>query len=109
MRAAAEQSKQFVLPKLYPIIPLEMKVYPPTVTKLFFDPAGILLKEALIYIEQKRSDEIVACVGPEGDLTYEEKLKLTDQGFIFCALTPTILRAHQAVTIGLGVLRSLLR
>ena len=48
-------------------------------------------------------------VGPEGDLTHEEKQFVDDHGFIFCKLTPTIMRAHQAVAVGLGVLRSMLR
>lgn len=111
LKAAAEQSKQFILPLLQPIIPLDiwlMKSVPPSTTKIFFDPSGLPLKEVLGLIERQKSAEIIACAGPEGDLTYEEKLKLNDQGFIFCALTPTILRAQQAVAVGLGSLRSLL-
>ncbi len=111
MIAATEQSKQFVLPYVYPVIPLDMwlfKTHPPFVAKIFFDPAGISLREALTLIEGQKMHGIIACVGPEGDLTYEEKLMLTDQGFIFCSLTPTILRAHQAITVGLGALRSFL-
>ena len=38
-------------------------------------------------IQQRKAQEIIACAGPEGDLSYEEKLKLNDQGFIFTALT----------------------
>lgn len=111
MIAAAEQSKQFVMPFVHPIIPLELCVIQslqPAVVKLFFDPAGIPLREAVAIIESQRIHHIIACTGPEGDLTYEEKLLLTDQGFIFCALTPTILRAQEALVVGLGALRSLL-
>jgi len=109
MRAAAEQSKQFVLPEFHPIVPLSLwllKMQSPQVIKVFFDPAGIPLPQVLVLIEHHQ--EIIACAGPEGDLSYEEKLLLTDQGFVFCALTPTILRAQQAITVGLGALRSLL-
>ncbi len=50
----------------------------------------------------------MAVIGPEGDLTKEEKAYLKEQGFLFCALTPTVLRAQQAVALGLGILRSYL-
>lgn len=109
--SAAEQSKQFVIPKLHPLIPLDLwilRVQSVPTSKLFFDPSGIPLSEALALIEHNKSSEIVACAGPEGDLTYTEKMLLTDQGFIFTGLTPTILRAQQAITVGLGALRSLL-
>ncbi len=109
--AAAEQSKQFVLPILQPIIPLDiwlMKSVPPATTKIFFDPAGFPLREVVQLIERQKPLEVIACAGPEGDLTYEEKLMLNDQGFVFCALTQTVLRAQQAVAVGLGSLRSLI-
>lgn len=109
LRAAAEQSKQFSIPVLQPIIPLDiwlMKSQVPTVAKIFFDPKGLPLRETLALVEHQKAQEIIACAGPEGDLTYEEKLKLNDQGFIFCALTPTVLRAQQAVAVGLGAFRS---
>ena len=53
-------------------------------------------------------EPIYGSVGPEGDLTLEEKAYLKQLGFVFCALTPTVLRAQQAVALGLGVLRSYL-
>lgn len=59
-------------------------------------------------VEQQKPHAIIACAGPEGDLTYEEKMQLTEDGFAFCALTPTVLRAQQAIAIGLGAIRSYL-
>lgn len=109
--AAAEQSKQFVIPLLQPIIPLDvwlLKSQHPDSAKIFFDPAGLPLGEVIELIKHKKPLEIIACAGPEGDLTYEEKAMLNDQGFVFCALTQTVLRAQQALAIGLGSLRSLL-
>jgi 16S rRNA (uracil1498-N3)-methyltransferase len=111
LRAAAEQSKQFVVPLLQPIIPLDiwlMKAHAPNTIKIFFDAAGMPFKQVLEHIEHQKSDEIIACAGPEGDLTYEEKQVLIDQGFIFCTLTKTVLRAQQAIAVGLGGLRSML-
>lgn len=111
LRAAAEQSKQFIVPFLQPIIPFDMwlmKSHNPSLIKIFFDANGISLHETLKLIEREKSSEIMACAGPEGDLTYDEKSMLTDQGFVFCALTKTVLRAQQAIAVGLGSLRSLL-
>jgi 16S rRNA (uracil1498-N3)-methyltransferase len=111
MIAAAEQSKQFALPTLYPIIPFELwllKNYGPTTAKIFFDPLGSSLREELLHLDREKNPEIIALAGPEGDLTTEEKKRLIDQGFRLCALTPTILRAEQAVAVGLGALRSYL-
>ena len=54
------------------------------------------------------SNNIVLMVGPEGDLMGDEKAYLNGNGFVFCQLTPTILRAQQAVTVSVGALRSLL-
>jgi 16S rRNA (uracil1498-N3)-methyltransferase len=111
MIAAAEQSKQFIVPVLLPILPLEtwlMQPYPESMTKLFFDPQGVLLGTVLSSLQERKPDELVACAGPEGDLSQEEKDLLARQNFIFCRLTPTILRAQQAIAIGLGTLRSLL-
>lgn len=111
LRAAAEQSKQFVIPVLQPIIPLEvwlLKSQPPDTLKIFFDPVGLPLGEVINLCKHKKPTEIIACAGPEGDLAYEEKGLLNDQGFIFCALTPTVLRAQQALAVGLGSFRSLL-
>ncbi len=59
-------------------------------------------------IGAQNSDALVICSGPEGDLTCEEKRMLADANFLFCALTPTVLRAQQAVAVGLGSFRSLM-
>ncbi len=112
MIAAAEQSKQFVVPFIHPIIPLDLWLVqesPRGAIKLFFDPAGIPMQDVLALVKGRQAHHIIACAGPEGDLTYEEKVLLADQGFVFCALTPTILRAEEALVVGLGSLRSLIR
>lgn len=112
LKAAAEQAKQYVLPHLHPIIPFEMwlaKEQPASVAKIFFDPTGLPLSEVIALVERQKHQHIIACAGPEGDLTPDEKMMLDDRGFVRCALTPTVLRAQQAVAVGLGALRSLLR
>jgi 16S rRNA (uracil1498-N3)-methyltransferase len=105
MIAAAEQAKQFTLPVLYPVI--ELTTWSATGEKIFFDPEGTPLRETLGTL--KPASPIYCMTGPEGDLTEEEKSYLTEQGFVFCALTPTVLRAQQAIAVGLGILRSYVR
>jgi RsmE family RNA methyltransferase len=104
MIAACEQSKQFNVPVLYPVKELADCATEGTSLKLFFDATG----ESLIWVlKDHREIPITACVGPEGDLTVDEKNYLKEHGFIFCKLTSTVLRAQQAVAVGLGILRSL--
>lgn len=107
MIAAAEQAKQFVIPTIHPVGELLnwQKEESDRSTRLFFDPTGMPLKQML---ESSLVGPIYGSVGPEGDLTVEEKSYVKEQGFVFCALTPTVLRAQQAVALGLGVLRSYL-
>lgn len=113
--AGAEQAKNFAFPTLKEPITLvqaleQLHNAPPTNKPypLFFDPEGQPLATVLQEITQKKPTHIIALVGPEGDLTPEEKRLLAESGFTFCALTPTILRAPSATALGLGVLRSFL-
>ncbi len=103
MIAAAEQAKQFALPLIHPVMPI-FECQPGAGMKIFFDPTGEPLPTVL-----KRGHDAqtwYACVGPEGDLTPEEKEYLRQHGFMVSRLTPTILRAQQAVAVGLGCMRS---
>jgi 16S rRNA (uracil1498-N3)-methyltransferase len=109
--AAAEQAKQFVVPELKPLVPLSL--YLPQIahnnqSKIFFDPTGKPCFEIVKQLAEHNIKEIIACAGPEGDLTPAEKAILHNHDFTFCKLTPTILRAEQAAIIGLGIIRSLL-
>ena len=108
MISAAEQSKQFVIPEIKTVKLLEeVTTQLRTTTKIFFDAAGDPAWDVL-YRLQKISKEITCLVGPEGDLTQQEKEHVQLNGFISCALTPTILRASHAVTVSMGIMRSLL-
>lgn len=109
MVAAAEQSKNFVLPIIAAPVQLQSAVdslKSPGVAKIFFDPDGSTVLDIIQSIKSQKPQRIVLLVGPEGDLTEQEKSMLTEQGFVFCALTPTILRSVQAAQLGLGVFRS---
>jgi 16S rRNA (uracil1498-N3)-methyltransferase len=107
MIAAAEQSKQFALPTIHVPIALDtfVETMPQNYKKIFFDPSGTSLNQ--IMQQPMTAEHLVLLVGPEGDLTIEEKKQVQQRGFDFCALTPTILRAPDAVLLGAGIFRSL--
>jgi 16S rRNA (uracil1498-N3)-methyltransferase len=111
IQAAAEQSKNFALPKVSIPVSFEQAVgaLPADATKIFFDPEGCRIGNVVSSVQTSINTRLVLCVGPEGDLTAEEKSYLDEHSFIFCQLTPTILRAQQAVAVSVGVLRSLMR
>jgi len=104
--AAAEQSKNFAFPTITPPVPLREVMGALDGNKLFFDPAGSAINKALEQLKASNGMSINMLVGPEGDLTQEEKDMLSAQQWVFVALTPTVLRAVQAVAVGLGILRS---
>ncbi|KKP36098.1 MAG: Ribosomal RNA small subunit methyltransferase E [candidate division TM6 bacterium GW2011_GWF2_32_72] len=103
--AAAEQSKNFAYPKILAPISLQqacesLKDY----KKIFFEPESESLLKVLTH---DKDQKLALLIGPEGDLSDSEKSLVQGQGFIFCKLTPTILRACQAVAVAIGVVRSL--
>ena len=106
--AAAEQSKNFAYPELKSPISLMQAIQKQTDSKLFFDPNGISLFTIMNTLHQKNPQTLSLCIGPEGDFTVEEKQLIKNNNFIFCTLTPTILRATQAASLGAGFIRSLL-
>lgn len=110
--AGAEQAKHFAFPTLQEPSTLVDAIKQLTAQQcfpLFFDPEGQPLATVLEQITSTTPTHIAALIGPEGDLTNEEKALLAHANFIFCALTPTILRAPSATALGLGVLRAYLR
>lgn len=109
MIAAAEQSKQFALPTIEKAVPFAQALAASTgQVVLFFDPNGSSAFDVAAALHHEKIDEILCIVGPEGDLSDEEKEFLKTGGALFCALTPAILRTEDAVMVGLGMLRSLL-
>jgi len=105
--AAAEQSKHFSFPVIQPPIPFERAIALNEGVGIFFDPNGSTVAHLQSFFADQKKFHLL--VGPEGDLTHEEKELLRTAGWHFCALTLTILRASQAVSVGLGIWRSLLR
>ncbi len=111
MIAAAEQSKNFAVPKLHEPqdFASALTTIPFNATKLFFDVGGKAALQLMQELAQQKPSQIVMLVGPEADLTEQEKSELARHKFIMCELTPTILRAVSAYALGLGMLRSLIK
>jgi 16S rRNA (uracil1498-N3)-methyltransferase len=106
--SSAEQSKSYILPIMHPVQAImHWKPYDAGATKILFDGDGVLLKDWLVPTDIPSA--LIGCVGPEGGLTAAEKSYLRSLGFVTCALTPTVLRAVEAVTLGMGILRSYYR
>ena len=111
--AGAEQSKQFVLPRLYE--PKSVRTYVTAlaketdIKKIFLAVDGVPLLEVLGEIAQEQPAHTVIVCGPEGGLTPEDSALLLRAGFIKVALTPTILRSVEANALALGAVRSVAR
>lgn len=107
MIAAAEQSKNFAFPLLHtPVQLAEIVENNAFEQKIFFDPQGKPLLDVLNQLHETKPHLLGLMIGPEGDLSPDEKELLQHKGFIFCALTPTVLRAQQALVLGLGSIRA---
>ncbi len=105
--SACEQSKQFNVPTIIAPIPFAQAMnLKHTTLCLYADPEGEKLSMIIPHIEGNRKP-IMLMVGPEGDLTSDEKALLKNNNFIFCALTPTVLRSWQAASLLTGIVRSL--
>lgn len=111
MGAAAEQSKQFVFPTLREPQTLTdmLTTLNSDSTRIFCDPTGTDLWTVLKETRAESPQSFTVLIGPEGDLTPQEKEQVKETGFIFCALTPTVLRAHQAVSLMSGIIRSVFK
>jgi len=102
--AACEQAKQFNVPQLK--APMAFGDIPPSESFIFFDPQGISADKCLNQVQQLNPKSISLLIGPEGDLTQQEKEQVAQMGILTCKLTPTILRAKQAAILGAGIIRS---
>lgn len=113
MIAAAEQSKQFMLPEIKPLISIQdlrsSLMDAENHIRLFFDPDGTSSYDMIMAFQGSKATHLTCMVGPEGDLMSDEKELLKSLNFRFCALTQSILRAELAVVVSMGILRSLVR
>lgn len=106
--AAAEQAKQYAVPQLLAPISLAQALTKYQDPLIFCDPNGTQTAQVMAQLTQQKPTHLVMLIGPEGDLTSAEKESLPKQT-LTCALTPTILRAPQAVILAAGMIRTLIR
>lgn len=102
--AAAEQSKHYAVSQLLLPISFEKMLQDAVVKQcnILFDPTG----QSFFTLHEKiASKSIGLLVGPEAGLTDQELQMAKQHDFYFCALTPTILTAVQAVALGAGLMR----
>lgn len=99
--AACEQAKNFFIPELLSPILLSSIIFDGTKIGFCEDGAPV---ETLI--PSLKTSPLAVILGPEAGFTDNEKTILLQNGFCFYKLTPTILRSRDAVTIGLGLIRS---
>lgn len=111
--SAAEQSKNFSLPDWHE--PVRFTVFLEQIkqnlqtTYLYCDVGGQDLSSIIHKIKSQVCNQLVMIVGPEGDLTSDEKALLVAQpNVLIVRLTPTVLRSYQAVALALGAMRALL-
>lgn len=102
--AAAEQSKHYAFPALYPVKNLQECLNGLSLKsdKVVFDISGELFWDIR---KQLTLNDMYIIVGPEGGLTAQELCIIKEQGFKVCALTQTVLRALQAVAVGAALFR----
>lgn len=102
--AAAEQSKDFSYPTILPPVELADWLKIPTVGKKFhFDVTGVPFSSW--YSQINPQENYYLLVGPEGDLTDDEKQLAKKAGFVTCLLTPTVLRSTRTISLVSGLFR----
>ncbi len=105
--AAAEQSKQIILPVIHEPQRLselcaDLETSPSA--KIMFEADGSPFKTML---SQEAPTNITLAFGPEGGFTPEECVTLEACGFTKTRLCSPILRTQDAVEVGLGIIRCL--
>lgn len=106
--AAAEQSKMYAGTKIVPPVKLDAWLAQsaatiPNFCKFHFDVTGVPF--AQWYKPCDPQQHYYLLVGPEGDLTDDEKSQVAAAGFQSCFLTATVLRSVRAISLVSGLFR----
>jgi 16S rRNA (uracil1498-N3)-methyltransferase len=104
---ACEQAKNYTIPLLRPPVQLQSLHEDSNLKNInqaiYFDDTGeSLFLNILNELSLNKPKTIALLIGPEGGITPEEQDYLRAHNFKSCVLTKTILRAHDAVAVGLG-------
>lgn len=108
--AAAEQSKNFSFPSIHEPISLEdaLKESDQYDARYFFHLSGESIQALCSSAGKGSISSCTMLIGPEGDLTQEERALVKNFNFSVYRLTPTVLRAQQAIALSLGILRAMM-
>lgn len=102
--AAAEQSKMYAFPTILPPVKLQALLAGDLPgNKFHFDVTGVPF--ASWYKPVVADQSYCLLVGPEGDLTDDEKALAQKAGFQACLLTSTILRSVRSISLVSGLFR----
>jgi RsmE family RNA methyltransferase len=116
--AAAEQSKMYAFPTILPPVKLDawlaqshadssyakaLADKTQSVLKFHFDVTGVPF--ASWYQPMQADLHYYLLVGPEGDLTDNEKAEVKKSGFQSCLLTSTVLRSIRSISLVSGLFR----
>lgn len=104
MIAAAEQSKQFCLPRIHAVS--DWNDLPIPSQPIMADIDGSSLTQCTSKLDTTLPCTLI--IGPSGGFTAQEKQKFESQGILKAKLGPSILRSEDAVMVSLGIMRSLL-
>ncbi|MCF7800003.1 16S rRNA (uracil(1498)-N(3))-methyltransferase [Candidatus Babeliales bacterium] len=110
--SACEQSKNFVVPELLEPVKLDKFLHNnlnnniEKYKKICFEPDSQKLLK-LLQDCNKNPENLILLFGPEGGFSNQELDLIKTNKFEFYTLTPTILRSVEAITVGLGAVRSI--
>lgn len=104
--AAAEQSKQYILPEIMPVMNFEHAISQYHEHLIMADPAGEQLLSTVHTLQKTKPSSVTLVVGPEGDLTPQEKKIIGTYQPLWCRLTPAILRSQDAISLLAGTIRA---
>ena len=111
MISACEQSKNFILPELKTPIKLQdllqnVNEIKEDTKKVVFEAGEKSFLDLLNKLSKNKFEKVFLFFGPESGFSQKELEILKENKFEFYALTPTILRAREAIAVGLGGVRS---
>lgn len=107
MIAAAEISKNYYGTRIHAPIPISLIASQASNTlNIVFETDGQSIATFLVAQAPTNNQNIACLIGPESGLTNIERGLLQEQAWHTVCLTPTVIRACQAVTLAGGLLRS---
>lgn len=107
--SACEQAKNYSVPTITEPMSLEsyLKIYQAD-RRIFFEVDGEPMKKLVKSLSEDSEHSISITIGPEGGFVPDEVEKMKTEGLVPYTLTPTVLRAHDAVCLGVGAVSSVL-